>query len=188
MTHASTKWFCLTILAALVLASSGAAAGDKVQFKIVVTNNGKPATADYQLVTQASTPEIVSKGSVKGNAVIKVPPDSYKLRVTLTEAVDKAVETQDNVSVPSSGDGKVEIKFTTGTITLVIYKGGQKKTCKIKLRRPGGGEWLPAVQSGKAITLSPGEYEAEIIISNVSHTVHGLFVQAGGTQNIPVQL
>ncbi len=187
MRNASHARIALACLALLVWTPTRSAAGDKVPFRIVVTNNGKPATAEYQLLAMGSHDDLVAKGTVKGNTTVKVPPDQYRLRITLTEALDKPVETRDSVTIPSSGDGKTEIKFETGTITLVIYKGGQKKSCKLKLRRPGGGEWM-AAQSDKPITLTPGEYEAELTIANVPHTVHGLFVNIGGTQNIPVQL
>jgi len=172
----------------LALWSQTAWAGSKASFKLTVKNNGKSAGFEYVLLTTSSKPEVVDKGKGKGTVTLKAAADTYKLKVTLTEALDEPTETVEEIDIKSDGSGKGEVKFSTGTLTLTVFKGGRKKKCNVKLRRPGGGQWLPSFKTGKSVSLSAGEYEAKVTIGKVPHTVSGIFVMEGATQTIPIQL
>jgi hypothetical protein len=121
-------------------------------------------------------------------AVLEVPPGTYDVKVTLTDAIDDPARTKDAVTVASGAEVAVAVDFEVARVTLVCRRGETDLAGDVRLRRPGTSSWLPAVRCGEAFLVSGGTYEAEVSIAGVAQVVRlpRLQFMSGATQRLPV--
>ncbi|MBN1774249.1 MAG: hypothetical protein JXB32_23520, partial [Deltaproteobacteria bacterium] len=128
--------------------------------------------------------------AVEANRELEVPVATYRVKVTLTEALDDPVRSQDDVRVAAGAPATVKIDFEVSRITLVCRKGDADVQGEVKIRRPGASTWLGPVRCGEPFVVSGGSYEAQVTAAGASApvTIDRVQIMAGATQRLPLHL
>lgn len=153
-------------------------------------SGGEPAKAEVVIYTATADPQEVTKG--KAGRPISVPAGSYDVEIICTELVDHPSQRLQAVKV---GGEQVEreVTFPSGTTILNVKKGGRAlRNVELRFKKSGGDEVPGSARPGVPFKLSPGNYEAEIIMgkgrSKATHTITGIQVYDGAKRTIPVSL
>lgn len=151
---------------------------------------GEPAKADVVVYTATADPQEVTKG--KAGRPIAVPVGTYDVEIICTDLLDHPSQRLQAVKVAGEAVER-EVTFPAGTTVLNVKKGGSNlRNVELKFLKAGGGEVPGTARPGVPFKMSPGNYEAEIIMgkgrSKATHTITGIQVYDGAKRTIPVSL
>lgn len=157
---------------------------------ITARAGGEPAKADVVVLTASVDPQEVAKG--RSGAPMPVPNGSYDVRITCTELLDHPTQELQAVKV-SGSQVEREVTFEAGTTTLNVKRGGRPLKGAKMVFKTAAGEELPGhAKTGMPFKMSPGNYEAEIVVgskrSKSNHTITGIQVYDGAKRNIAVEI
>ncbi len=181
-------WLASSLLAlAFLLSLRGGAeaqAGGAVLVRIKA--DGRDAQGEVKVMTAEADPREVAKGP--SGRPISVPSGRYDVIVTCTDMVDHPEQQLRDVAV-SGGTVEREVSFPSGTLTLHVKVGRAEQRGKALTLLKGGAPLPGAVKAGEAFKISPGIYEAEIVVGRkMKHTIKGIQAYDGATRHIPVEL
>jgi hypothetical protein len=151
---------------------------------------GQPAKADVVVYTATADPQEVAKG--QAGTPISVPSGSYDVEIICKELLDHPSQRLQAVKV--AGDAvEREVTFPAGTTVLNVKKGGRAlRNVELRFKKTSGEEVPGTARPGVAFKMSPGQYEAEIVMgkgrSKATHTITGIQVYDGAKRTIPVSL
>lgn len=151
---------------------------------------GQPAKADVVIYTATADPQEVTKGHA--GSPIAVPTGSFDVEIICTELLDHPSQRLQAVKV--AGDTvEREVTFPAGTTVLNVKKGGRAlRNVELRFKKAGGDEVPGTARPGVPFKMSPGNYEAEILMgkgrSKATHTITGIQVYDGAKRTIPVSL
>ena len=168
------------------MASIAAAQAAVGKLMVAVTANGEAAVGRVEVLPAGGGAAVTTEG---GRAV-DVPVGTYQVKVTLTEALDDPVRTQDAVQVTAGAQATVTVDFEVSRITLVCRKGEADVQGEVKIRRPGASAWLGPVRCGEPFLVSGGSYEAQVTAAGAATpvTIDRVQIMAGATQRLPLHL
>jgi len=180
------RWTGLLAPAFAVAAAGVVFAQSNGTLRVDVTASLEPAEASVEVLPQGGG-EAVASGSSGG--AFDLPPGTYDVEVTLTEAIDDPVKTKRGLRVEAGLENSVTVNFDASRVTLVCRRGDGAVEGKVRIRRPGAGAWLPDVRCGEAFIVSGGSYEAEVTpATGPVVAVDRLQIMSGATQRIPVAI
>ena len=175
-------------IGALVACAAAVAAGQVAlgRLKVEITANGEPSDAKVELQPAGGGRSVI----VEANRAAEVPAGTYRVRATLTAALDNPVRTRDDVRVTAGAQTAVRIDFDVSHITLVCRRGDSDVQGEVKIRRPGAAAWLGPVRCGEPFLVSGGTYEALVTVAGASAPVaiERVQIMAGATQRLPLHL
>jgi hypothetical protein len=111
-----------------------------------------------------------------------------EVRVTDTAALaDLPVQVQ-QVFIESGKDTQFDAVFPWSKVTLNVVAGGRSRNgAPVRLLR-NGAVVAELRSGGQAAYVSPGKYEADVLLNGGKIRVHGLQFLEGATQNVPVRV
>lgn len=182
-----------TLGAAVVLI--GAAVGGvtaqsaRGKLRVSVMANGEAAEGSVEVLQIGGGATAASGPAAE---TLDVPPGTYDLRVTLTQAIDDPTTTCEGVVVVAGAETAIDVDFEVSRLTLVCRDGDAEVAGTVRMRRPGAARWLPDVRCGETFLVSGGTYEAEVRSASGSPAavtlIERLQVMSGGTQSLPLAL
>jgi len=184
-----TRWMRTGIAVGALLACVAAVAAGQAalgRLKVEITANGEAADAEVELQPAGGGRTV----TVEANRAAEVPAGAYRVKATLTAALDDPVRTQDDVRVTAGALTAVRIDFDVSRITLVCRRGDTDVQGEVKIRRPGASAWLGPVRCGEPFLVSGGTYEARVTAAGASAPVaiDRVQIMAGATQRLPLHL
>jgi hypothetical protein len=184
MRTASLLLVTLACAAGLAAAQSRSTGGT---LTVEVTANGEHAAGTVEVFPAAGGPS-----TVHGDAgtALPVPPGTYDVQATLTDAIDHPQHRRGGIDVAAAAARTAHIDFQIGRVTLVCRKAGLDVPGAARIRRPGASAWLPEVRCGREFLVSGGTYEGEITPDGAANAtrVDLLQIMEGATQRLPVDL
>ena len=176
------------LLAATVLVSiRGVEAQSGGAILVNIRAGSSTLAGTVKVMTAEAEPREVAKGP--SGRPISVPAGRYDVTITATELIDAPTQQLRDLHVAAGETVERQATFPSGTITLVITRGGRGlKNAELRFTR--GGEELPGVAKvGEAFKISPGTYEAAIALGKgTRHTITGIQSYDGAKRTIPVEL
>jgi hypothetical protein len=156
------------------------------KLKVELTANGEAAGGRVEVRPAGGGAAVTAEA---GRA-LELPAGTYQVKVTLTEALDDPVRTQDEVRVTAGAQAVVTVDFEVSRITLVCRQGDTDVQGEVKIRRPGAATWLGPVRCGEPFVVSGGSYEAQVTAAGASApvTIDRVQIMAGATQRLPLHL
>jgi len=187
--HGMIFWLTAGLLSTAFLLSlgGGAEAQSGGAISVTIRAGGQDAEGSVKVMTAEAEPREVAKG--KTGRPISVPSGRYDVHVTCTEMLDHP--TQELRGVTVSGETvEREVTFPAGTLTLHVKRGGRVLKNKQLTLRTKAGEELPGkARTGQAFKVTPGTYEAEIVLGRKQkHSITGIQAYEGAIRHLPVEL
>lgn len=176
----------LLALAFLLTLQGGAEAQAGGAVLVRIRAGGQDASGQVKVMTAEAEPREVAKGP--SGRPISVPNGRYDVMVTCTDLIDEPEQQLRGLAV-SGETVEREVSFPSGTITLHV-KVGRAELHNKELTLLRGGEELPGkAKTGVAFKISPGTYQAKIVVGRkAEHTIEGIQAYDGATRHIPVDL
>ena len=178
------------LMVVLLATSQIATAQGGGSISITVRAGGEPAKADVVVYTATADPQEVTKG--QAGHPLSVPAGSYDVEIICTELLDHPSQRLQAVKVAGETVER-EVTFPSGTTILNVTKGGSAlRNVELRFTKSGGEEVPGTARPGVPFKMSPGQYEAEIVMgkgrSKATHTITGIQVYDGAKRTIPVSL
>jgi hypothetical protein len=152
---------------------------------VVVTAkvNGQPVAARVKVLDGSSKLEGATGES------ISLPAGTQRISVTVAETqalLDKPTQNL-SVFVESGKSTPVDVTFRWAKVRLDVLVGGRSQG-KVPVKLFRGGEAVAELQSGTAPqAISPGKYEADVLLRGRTIHVTGLVFLEGAEQTVPVR-
>jgi hypothetical protein len=121
-------------------------------------------------------------------APITLPAGDYRVEVSITDAqamVDKPTQSRP-LTLRAGQNTQLEESFRWAKISMNVISGGRSTPgAVVKLLREG--QVVAEFKSGAPpVAVTPGRYEADVLLKGSSVRVKGLQFPAGATQTVPV--
>jgi hypothetical protein len=120
---------------------------------------------------------------------VSLEPGTRRIEVAVRDAsalVDKPTQ-QLEVFIESGKTAKADVSFPFAKVQLNVMVGGHAQPgAVVKLLR-NGSEVAELKTSAAPIYVSPGKYEADVVLHGTSVRVKGLTFLEGATQTVPVR-
>jgi hypothetical protein len=152
---------------------------------VVVTAkvNGQPVAARIKILDGSSKLEGATGES------ITLPVGTQRISVTVAESqalLDKPTQNL-SVFVEPGKSTPVDVTFRWAKVRLDVLVGGRSQG-KVPVKLFRGGESVAELQSGTAPqAISPGKYEADVLLRGRTIHVTGLVFLEGAEQTVPVR-
>jgi hypothetical protein len=145
---------------------------------------GHAVAAHVRLLSASG--EVVAEG--ESGATIDAPSGSYRVEAQVSDAatlIDKPMQTREIELVPGKRN-TVALELAWAKIQLVVTVNGKPDPgAKVRLLRRGA--VVAELQSGADfVGISPGRYDAEVVLKGSTIKVEGLLFPEGATQTVPV--
>jgi len=154
---------------------------------VVVTAkvDGQPAAARVKVLDGSSKP--VVEGATGES--ISLPAGTQRISVTIVDAgalLDKPTQNL-SVFIESGKSTPVDVTFRWAKVRLDVLVGGRSQG-KVPVKLFRGGQAVAELQSGSAPqAISPGKYEADVLLRGRTIHVTGLVFLEGAEQTVPVR-
>jgi hypothetical protein len=149
--------------------------------------NGRTVAAHVRVLD--ANGGIVIEG-VAGDAPLELRAGTYRAEVTIDDAAVLADRPTQSLAVfvPPGKQTLIEATFPWSKIQLnVIARGLSANGTTVRLMR--GGVVVAEVKSGaQAVLISPGKYEADVLLHGATIHVQGLLFPENGAQIVPVHV
>lgn len=145
--------------------------------------NGQPVAARVKVLDGSSKLEASAGES------ISLPAGTQRISVTIADAqalLDKPTQNL-SVFIEPGKSTPVEVTFRWAKVRLDVLVGGRSQG-KVPVKLFRGGEAVAELQSGSAPqAISPGKYEADVLLRGRTIHVTGLVFLEGAEQTVPVR-
>ena len=154
---------------------------------VVVTAkvNGQPVAARVKILDGSGS----SKLEGATGESISLPVGTQRIAVTIADAqalLDKPTQNL-SVFIESGKSTPVDVTFRWAKIRLDVLVGGRSQG-KVPVKLFRGGQAVAELQSGSApAAISPGKYEADVLLKGRTIHVTGLVFLEGAEQTVPVR-
>jgi hypothetical protein len=153
---------------------------------VVASLAGQPIQANVLVLDEQGE----HKAEATTGAPITVPAGSYKLEIAITDAavmVDKPTQVRELRLEPGQSP-RVEARFSWAKVQLDVQINGRSQPgATVQLLR--NGEVVAQMKSGaRPVAITPGRYEADVLLKGAKIRVTGLLFPDSATQTVPVNV
>jgi hypothetical protein len=148
--------------------------------------DGQPVRAHVRILDTTGR----AQSDAESGTVIPLRAGNYRIELQVSDAAALADTPKQvrEVYLQAGKNTEIEASFPWARVTLNVLVGGSSRAgVPVKLIR--NGEVVAQLTSGaKPAAVTPGKYEADVLLKGTTIRVKGLMFLEGATQTIPVRV